>query len=136
METLRQVMAFPMMAAAVWMASVLAALTGSTGVILLLGAMLAAGLGAWIWGRWGVISRPAGTRVAAGVLAVLLVASGTVAVAGLLPRGRAAGTPAAASEAAHGVGTLECGAPGPAAAARHAGVRGLHGPVVPELPGE
>jgi thiol:disulfide interchange protein DsbD len=100
METLRQVMAFPMMAAAVWMASVLAALTGSPGVILLLGAMLAAGLGAWIWGRWGILTRPALTRAVAGMLAVLLAAGGTVAAAGLLPRGTRALTAGAPTAAA------------------------------------
>lgn len=104
METLRQVMAFPMMAAAVWMASVLAALTGSSGVLLLLGAMLAAGLGAWIWGRWGTLARPARTRAAAGMLAVLLAVGGTVAAAGLLPRGPAAGL-AAGTEAGTTAGT-------------------------------
>ena len=99
METLRQVMAFPMMAAAVWMASVLAALTGSAGVILLLGAMLAAGLGAWIWGRWGTLVRPAATRAVAGAVAVLLVAGGTVGAVGFLPRGTASGTEVTASAA-------------------------------------
>jgi thiol:disulfide interchange protein len=92
METLRQIMAFPMLAAVVWMASVLAALTGATGVVLLLAAMLAAGLGAWIWGRWGTLSRSTPSRAAAGVLAVLLAVGGTVGAAGLLPRGAATGT--------------------------------------------
>lgn len=87
METLRQVMAFPMLAAVVWMASVLAALTGAGGVILLLGAMLAAGLAAWIWGRWGTLSRSVYSRATAGALAVLLAVGGTVAAARLLPRG-------------------------------------------------
>ena len=100
METLRQVMAFPMMASAIWMASVLAALTGSTGVILLLGAMFAAGLGAWIWGRWGTLVRSSWTRAAAGMLAVLLAAGGTVAAAGLLPRGESAGTAAVTTSTA------------------------------------
>jgi thiol:disulfide interchange protein DsbD len=85
METFRQVMAFPMMAAAVWMVSVLAALAGASAVILLLGAMLAAGMGAWVWGRWGAIHRPGAVRAAAGSIAILLAVGGTAAAAGLLP---------------------------------------------------
>ncbi|MGO9308755.1 MAG: protein-disulfide reductase DsbD family protein [Spirochaetia bacterium] len=88
METFRQVMAFPMMAAAVWMVSVLAALRGSAGVILLLGAMLAAGMAAWIWGRWGTIARRGAVRAAAGSVAILLAVGGTACAAALLPGGR------------------------------------------------
>ncbi len=85
MDTFRQVMAFPMMAAAVWMVSVLAALSGAAAVILLLGALLAAGMGAWVWGRWGVIARGRAVRAAAGSVAILLAVGGTAVAAGLLP---------------------------------------------------
>jgi thiol:disulfide interchange protein DsbD len=85
METFRQVMAFPMMAAAVWMVSVLAASAGASAVILILGAMLAAGMGAWVWGRWGAISRRGAVRAAAGSLAILLAIGGTAVAAGLVP---------------------------------------------------
>ena len=57
METLRQVMGFPMMGAVIWMLFVLSALAGSSALLALLSAILAAGLGAWIWGRWGGIGR-------------------------------------------------------------------------------
>jgi thiol:disulfide interchange protein DsbD len=104
METFRQLMAFPMMAAAIWMVSVLAALAGAPAVILLLGVLLAAGVGAWVWGRWGAISRKGAVRVRAGIAAVLLVI-GSIALAavemsrstltaGLLP---SASSPAAAA---------------------------------------
>ena len=104
METFRQLMAFPMMAAAIWMVSVLAALAGAPAVVLLLGALLAAGVGAWVWGRWGAISRRGAVRVRAGIAAVLLVI-GSIALAavemsrstltaGLLP---SASSPAAAA---------------------------------------
>ena len=86
METLRQVMAFPMMATVIWLASVLAALSGSSSIVPLLGAMLAAGLGAWAWGRWGALSRAAGMRAAAGLAAVLLAVGGTSLAAALVPR--------------------------------------------------
>jgi len=85
METFRQVMAFPMMAAAVWMASVLAALAGATAEILLLGAMLAAAMGAWVWGRWGALPRRGAVRAAAGSIALLFAVGGTAIAAGLLP---------------------------------------------------
>ena len=86
METFRQVMGFPMMAAAIWMASVLASLSGSEGAILLLAAMLAAGVGAWTWGRWGTPVQSRAARVTAGVLAVVLAVGSTVLVAEAVPR--------------------------------------------------
>jgi len=101
METFRQVMAFPMMAAAVWMASVLASLSGATGVLVLLAVVLTAGLGAWIWGRWGTLSRRTLVRAVAGSLALLLVVGSTAAAAGLLPRATAA-APALAAGAPAG----------------------------------
>ena len=86
METFRQVMAFPMMAAVIWLVSVMAALSGPQSVVLLLGALLISGLGAWAWGRWGALSRAASVRVFAGLTAVLLAAGGTALAAVLVPR--------------------------------------------------
>jgi thiol:disulfide interchange protein len=86
METFRQVMAFPMMAAAVWMASVLAALSGATAVVVLMAVALAAGLGSWIWGRWGALSRGTAVRAIAGSAAILLAVGSTAAAAAFLPR--------------------------------------------------
>jgi thiol:disulfide interchange protein len=74
METLRQVMGFPMMGAVIWMLFVFAALSGTTAMVALLAALLVGGLGAWIWGKWGSMGRARGSRVAAGIAAVLLVA--------------------------------------------------------------
>ncbi len=59
METLRQLMGFPMLAAVVWMLFVESALTGASAVVRLAGAMVAAGFGAWAWGRWGQGERSA-----------------------------------------------------------------------------
>ena len=104
METFRQVMGFPMMAAAVWMASVLASLSGADGAILLLAALLAAGVGAWIWGRWGTLTQSRAARVVAGVLAVVLAVGSTVLVAEAVPR--ATGT-VPAQAASSRIGTWE-----------------------------
>ncbi|MGA2975708.1 MAG: protein-disulfide reductase DsbD domain-containing protein [Spirochaetia bacterium] len=76
MEVLRQVMGFPMMAAVVWMLFVLAGLCGSPAVIMLLAGMLAAGLGAWIWGRWGGLERSRRVRIVSGSLACVLILGG------------------------------------------------------------
>jgi thiol:disulfide interchange protein/DsbC/DsbD-like thiol-disulfide interchange protein len=101
METFRQVMAFPMMAAAIWMVSVLAALTGASAVLFVLGAMFASGLGAWVWGRWGALSRRTAVRAVAGGVALVLAFGVTALAAGLLPASsaRAAEAPRADSPA-------------------------------------
>jgi thiol:disulfide interchange protein len=78
METLRQAMGFPMMATVVWMASVLLSLSGTAALFLLLAAFVAAAAGAWVWGRWGTAERSRGARVAAGVIALILVAGSGV----------------------------------------------------------
>ncbi len=78
METLKQVMGFPMMAAVVWMASVLVALSGPRALVFLLGAFVAAGAGAWAWGRWGGMDRETHTRIVAGIVAAGLVLAGAV----------------------------------------------------------
>jgi thiol:disulfide interchange protein DsbD len=118
MDTFRQVMAFPMMAAAVWMVWVLAALSGSNGVLLILGAILAAGMGAWAWGRWGALSRTLAVRVAAGTVGVLLVVGGTAAAAVLLPSVSAASVSVASVPFASTASASTAGAvPAPAGAA-------------------
>jgi thiol:disulfide interchange protein DsbD len=79
METLRQVLAFPMLGAVVWMLWVLEILSGQQAMPVLLSMLLAAGLGAWIYGRWGKVSSPTRSRIVAGVLAVILVVGGAAA---------------------------------------------------------
>lgn len=80
METFKQVMGFSMMGAALWMIFVFSALAGSAAVIRVLAALLLSGMGAWIWGRWGGIARPGGSRIGAALLALILVL-GSVAFA-------------------------------------------------------
>jgi thiol:disulfide interchange protein DsbD len=58
-------------------------------------AMLAAGLGAWIWGRWGVIGRPRGSRITAGLLALALALGGPAFALVSFPAARAPGAAAA-----------------------------------------
>ncbi len=101
METLKQVMGFPMMAAAVWMASVLLALSGPGPLVFLLGALVASGVGAWVWGRWGGVDKGRGTRVAAGIIALALVASSAV----LAVRTSAGAAPSVPPAAAAGTGS-------------------------------
>ena len=102
METLRQLMGFPMMGAVIWMIFVLEALSGAGGVIALLSALLAAGLGAWVWGRWGGVTGSRGTRIVAACVAVALALGGPGAASAFLhasaPRGSAAEASAAAGE--------------------------------------
>jgi thiol:disulfide interchange protein DsbD len=95
METLRQVMGFPMMGAVIWMVFVLESLSGAPGVIALLSALLAAGAGAWVWGRWGDVGRRRGVRIAAACAALVLVLGGPAAATAFLRPAR--GTPAAAA---------------------------------------
>ncbi|MCF6219657.1 MAG: thioredoxin family protein [Robiginitomaculum sp.] len=49
MDTFKQFLAFPMLAAAVWLVWVLSAQTGTNGVWRILGAMLLVGFAVWLW---------------------------------------------------------------------------------------
>ncbi len=60
METLKQFMAFPMFATALWLVWVFGLQTGINGAAMLLGAFLLLGMGIWMMGRWsGSTSRRA-----------------------------------------------------------------------------
>ena len=82
METLRQALAFPMFATAIWLVWVFGQQAGVSGVTLLLAALLLLGLGAWLLGRWDayristgrrLFTRGLATAAFAGALAVALV---------------------------------------------------------------
>jgi thiol:disulfide interchange protein len=97
-------MVFPMMGAVIWMLFVLSALAGTSAVLTLLSAMLVAGSGAWVWGRWGGIGRPRGTRIAAAVLAFVLALGGPAFAIASFSAARATGTEAASAAPRTGAG--------------------------------
>ncbi len=77
MVTLQQILAFPMLAAVIWMMYVLETLAGFPALLTLLSALLLAGLGAWIYGRWGGLDRRPGSRLVSAALAVALIVGAT-----------------------------------------------------------
>ncbi|MGY8691175.1 MAG: protein-disulfide reductase DsbD family protein, partial [Verrucomicrobiales bacterium] len=62
METFKQIMAFPMFAAAIFFLRGFAKKTGDSGVIWLLTALLTISIGLWIYGKWATPIRSKGTR--------------------------------------------------------------------------
>lgn len=78
METLKQVLAFPLLGTVVWLAWVHALQTGADGTARLLAGLLVLGLGAWGLGKWGVPATSFRARNAAraGALAAILAAAG------------------------------------------------------------
>ncbi len=87
METLRQVLAFPMFAAVLWLLWLVSVEAGPSGVLALGAALLLLGLAAWAFGRGG--------RAAAPVAALALVcALAIVPLVRLAPAGTAAPLPA------------------------------------------
>lgn len=83
METLRQFMAFPMLATVVWLLWVLGQQTGVNGAMALLGLLLALALCAWALGCGGQSLRTRGARWGLGLFSLALMG---VLAWGLLPR--------------------------------------------------
>jgi len=79
METFRRLMAFPMYAAAAWLAWVLAAQSGQAGLARVLAAAVGLALAAWLFGRWqraqGQDRRPVISTAIAGVVLALSLAT-------------------------------------------------------------
>ncbi len=73
MESLKQLLAFPLFATVVWLLWVFGRQTGVDGVSLLLLALTLLGLAAWILGRWSVPARAGSGRAVARVAAALVV---------------------------------------------------------------
>jgi thiol:disulfide interchange protein/DsbC/DsbD-like thiol-disulfide interchange protein len=105
MVTLRQALAFPLLATVVWLAWVLGRQAGTDAVAALLAALTLLAFGLWMLGRFGTLVAPAGRRraargvaLAAGVGALALVIGGarsapapaSVAVDGTRPASQAA----------------------------------------------
>jgi len=90
METMKQLLAFPMFATALWLVWVFGQQVSIDGVALLLGAFLLLALAGWVLGRWPAMqvdrrtwmtSRAVVTTVVAGALALALLGAGTNAPA-------------------------------------------------------
>ncbi|MDX1418609.1 MAG: protein-disulfide reductase DsbD family protein [Rubricoccaceae bacterium] len=80
METLKQVLAFPMFLTAVWLVWVFGQQTGLNGVALLLVAFTAVALAAWLVGRWDAHGSTRRQRVVSRTAAALALAGAMLAV--------------------------------------------------------
>lgn len=114
MESLRQALAFPMLAVAVWLLWVLGLQVGIDAVARVLVALLIFAAGAWLLHRWsgaaltGSARRGIAARLARATgIAALLAAS----VAGVAAAARGGVAPMAASDAVAGRATDDAGAP-------------------------
>lgn len=76
METLKQFMGFLLMATVLWLLWVLSQQAGAQGVLILLACLLLVGIGAWVYGRWGTLSRAKATRRIAQIIAGLTLVAG------------------------------------------------------------
>lgn len=103
MESLKQFMGFLMMATVVWLLWVLGQQVGVDGLTVALATLVVLGIAAWIAGRWGALHRPPATRIAARILAAVLIAAG---LAGAVPTIRSA-RPAAATGTTTTAGGIE-----------------------------
>lgn len=86
METFKQFMAFPLLAAALYFLWVYGLQAGVNATIYLLSTILAVGLGLWIYGRWGAPHRkPTVRRVGATIGIVLASFAAAAGIRGDLP---------------------------------------------------
>lgn len=98
MESLKQFMGFLLMATVIWLLWVLSFQAGADGVLVLLVALLIAGIAGWILGRWGNVGRAKGIRTAAQLLAIAGIVGAVLFSVGNIQVGSAmAATPASAS---------------------------------------
>ncbi|MGB0258654.1 MAG: protein-disulfide reductase DsbD family protein, partial [Coraliomargarita sp.] len=77
METVKQVMGFTLMLAVLAVAWIIGNSGGTTGMLILLSVLLAAAIGAWVYGRWGAPVKPKSTQRIALALALLAIVGGT-----------------------------------------------------------
>ena len=77
MNTFREIMGFLLIATDIWLFTVLHKQIGGTGLIDVLIFLFVLTLAAWIFGRWGNISRSPRTRLIAAFLALVLIAGGS-----------------------------------------------------------
>lgn len=75
METMKQLMAFPMLATAGWFASIYAKLHGGSDALFrILIAFVLVGVSAWIFGKWTALHRRTGIRWIARLASILILA--------------------------------------------------------------
>lgn len=74
METLKQILAFPMIATTIWLVWVFGNQTGVDGTALLLFGLLMLALALWILGRWPAIQLSSKTRLISRTIALLIFA--------------------------------------------------------------
>ena len=101
MQTLRELLAFPMYASAAWLAWVLAQQAGADALLRLLLAAVLVGLAAWAWGRYAT---PAANRMPTAIgIAAASLASALMLLLALGDEGRQAGAlPAQALDSSSG----------------------------------
>ncbi|QUV89173.1 protein-disulfide reductase DsbD [Chloracidobacterium aggregatum] len=78
MESFKQFMGFLLMGSVVWLLWVLGLEVGVDGLALMLGMLVLIGLGGWIWGRWGSLTRTPAVRRIAMATALLIIVGSTV----------------------------------------------------------
>lgn len=76
MVRFKQLMAFPLFATVAWLVWVFGHQTGVDGILRLLLGLTLLGAAAWVWGSWATLYASSRTRATAGVVAVVLLASG------------------------------------------------------------
>lgn len=76
METLKQLLSFPLFATVIWLVWVFGLQTGIDGATGLLAAMLFLGIAGWIVGRWNAYSISARARFATRIIAALAILAG------------------------------------------------------------
>ncbi len=129
METLRQVLAFPMYAAAAWLLWVVSQEAGSGGVLVTAAGAVLVGFAAWVLGA-GQGASDVMRRLGQGVAAVAMIAAGaSLSGIGSVP-------PEVSTNVAGGAEAVYTGQAGGTAGRGPAGVREHDGGMVRDLPGE
>jgi len=78
MESLKQFMGFLLVATVIWLLWVLSIQAGADGVIVLIFSLFLISMGAWIYGRWGNITKAKKIRLIAVILTVILISGSIV----------------------------------------------------------
>lgn len=98
METMKQALGFLLAATVVWLVWVLGQQTGSDAVAMLLAALVVQAVGAWVLGKWAVMTRSAAVRRTAGIVAMVLIVGSAAAAVKLAGAGGSPASEAAATE--------------------------------------